>query len=77
MVFQPAGGGAAISMEEWERAGSEDGAFVVEETVVSDVTEDAPTSDADVLAVDVVVLEADDDSGESDTDSEAIPEAGE
>jgi N utilization substance protein A len=36
MVFQPAGGGAAISMEEWERAGSEDGSFIVEEVIVTE-----------------------------------------
>jgi N utilization substance protein A len=39
MVFQPAGGGAAISMEEWERAGAEDGSLLVEEVIVDEETE--------------------------------------
>ena len=36
MVFQPAGGGAAISMEEWERTGAEGGVEVVPEEAVAD-----------------------------------------
>jgi N utilization substance protein A len=46
MVFQPAGGGAAISMEEWERAGSEDGSFLVEEVIVTEEPEGAASEPA-------------------------------
>src|ERR1700691_2446981 len=46
MVFQPAGGGAAISMEEWERAGSEDGSFLVEEVIVTEESEGAASEPA-------------------------------
>src|ERR1700728_986844 len=46
MVFQPAGGGAAISMEEWERAGSEDGSFLVEEVIVIEESEGAASDQA-------------------------------
>jgi N utilization substance protein A len=48
MVFQPAGGGAAISMEEWERAGSDDGTLLIEEIVtveVEDASEPAATDE--------------------------------
>jgi N utilization substance protein A len=62
MVFQPAGGGAAISMEEWERTGA-DGVVAVE-------LEEATADDAGVTEVTEIVESTDATSAEDD----ALPE---